>query len=110
VAPVVLDPVHYWECASCGLRHITRTHLVTSELHPCPALKGVITPLTEVTERGLTERLHHRVIERGDYIGGERGVRHDADGKAVMAVQTERADGSHDTAVFAATAQIGRPE
>lgn len=42
-------------------------------------------------------------VERGDYVGAEKGVRFDADGKAIMAVRTTRDDGV-DCAVFAPTA------
>ena len=101
----VLDPVHYWECPSCGFQHVTKTVAITSELHLCPKKAGLMVPLVEVDEYGLKERLHHRVIERGDYIGSEIGVRHDANRQAVMAVHTERSDGSHDTHVYAPIAQ-----
>ena len=52
--------------------------------------------------------VRHMPVERADYIGRERGVRHDNRGRAVMAVRTERADGSNDTAVFAPTAYATR--
>jgi hypothetical protein len=58
-------------------------------------------PLAPADRHGLTGRVHHRVIERGDYIGSER-VAHGG----VMAVHSERPDGSHDTHVFAATATV----
>jgi hypothetical protein len=74
----------------------------------------MIVPFVEVVSNaGIPKHsMRHVVVERGDFIGSEVGVRHDAEGKAVMAVLTERADGSHDTHVFApaARAKIGEIE
>lgn len=97
----------HWECPSCGRQHVTRTAQVTSELHACPSQRGMIVPFVEViSNAGIAKHsVRHVVVERGDFIGSELGVRHDAEGKAVMAVHTERADGSHDTHVFAPAAQ-----
>lgn len=103
--PILQPPIHRWECPSCNRRHITRTAAVTSELHRCPAQKGMIVPFVEVTGTDLRPGMRHVLIERGDYEGTEVGVRHDGEGRAIMAVHTERADGSHDTHVFAPAAK-----
>lgn len=103
----VLDPVKHWECPSCGRQHVTHTHQVTSELHTCPAQRGMIVPFVQVeSNAGIKKHsMRHVLVERGDYIGKEVGVRQDGAGRAIMAVQTERSDGSHDTHVFAPTAR-----
>jgi hypothetical protein len=105
---VVLEvPEKRWECPSCQRQLVTRTASITSELHRCPMQAGMIVPFVEVVSNaGIPKHsMRHVVIERGDYIGEEIGVRHDESGKAVMAVHTERADGSHDTHVFAPAAR-----
>ena len=60
--------------------------------------------MQEADRHGIVGPAHHiRLIERGDWIGRER-TQHGG----VMAVHSERPDGSHDTRVFApaATARI----
>lgn len=52
----------------------------------------------------------HVAVGREDYEGDEKGVTHDGDGRAVMAVRTERADGSYDTHVFAPAATVRQEE
>jgi len=47
----------------------------------------------------------HELVERGDYVGDETGVAF-LDGRPVMAVRTDRADGSNDATVFAPTANV----
>ena len=102
----LLDATRQWECPSCHRQHVTRTAQVTSELHVCPAQKGMIVPFVEVdNNHGIDGRkVRHVVLEREDYVGAEQGVRLDDEGRAVMAVRTERADGSNDTTVFAGAA------
>lgn len=51
----------------------------------------------------LGEKVGVSIVERGDYIGSEL-VQTDGNGRPVMAVVTERADGQ-DCTVFAPTAQ-----
>jgi hypothetical protein len=102
----VLDPTRYWQCPTCDAQHITRTAQVTTPGHACPQLAGLSVPYVECPDQRQVDgaRVRHRVIERADFVGREHGVRHDGNGRAVMAVHTERADGSHDTTVFPATA------
>ena len=107
----VLDPTRHWECPSCGFQHITRIPAVTSEFHLCPRQRGAYVPLVDVTNRVRNpQKVRHVVVERGDYIGGEVGVRHNAEGMPMMGVRTERADGSNDLAAFPATATARRKD
>lgn len=101
----VLDPTRWWECPTCGHQHITREPRAHVPMHPCPDRAGLDVPLVEVhTNAGLARgTVRHRVVEREDYEGDAEGLRR-ADGRPVMAVHTERADGSHDTHVFAPSA------
>jgi len=105
--PVLLQsPEKHWECPSCGRQHVTHTSAVTSELHPCPAMKGMVVPFVEVeSNAGIKKNsMRHVAIEREDWVGEEKGIRFDADGRAIMSVHTEKSDGSHDTHVFAPSA------
>lgn len=104
---VLLEVTRYWDCPSCIGQKITREHRPHVPLHPCPGQKGMLVPFVEAHPGRLHRRAddrHHRVITRGDFIGGEAGLRYNADRVPVMAVHTERRDGSHDTHVFPAVA------
>jgi hypothetical protein len=50
--------------------------------------------------------VRHVVMGREDYEGEALGLRRDADGRPIMAIRTERADGSNDCHVFAPTATV----
>jgi hypothetical protein len=103
-AVLLEQPPVRWECPSCGLQDVTPAPAAGqahSRMHACPALAGFLAPMVQVHGRELTGVVH-RVVERGDYIAGEQ-VRLDGNGRPIMAVVTERADG-HDTHVFAPTA------
>lgn len=103
---VMLDPERHWQCPSCGLQHVTREHRPHVPMHPCRGLRGILTPYVEVPP-GMAELRKHSVRHvakvREDFVGSEI-VRKDADGRPIMAVSTERADGSNDLHVFAPTA------
>lgn len=100
--PILTVPEHRWECPSCGQQATTRRSDVHTEFHHCPKL-GVWAPMVEFTGDTLDlSTVRHRLVEREDYVGDE-DVRY----PAVMAVDTERADGSNDRAVFAPTAHGG---
>lgn len=104
---VTLDPTRHWECPSCQFQHVTRIPAFTTEFHQCPRQRGAYVPLIDVTNQARNpQKVRHVVVERGDYIADEYGVRHDAEGKAIMGVRTERFDGSNDAVVFPATAQV----
>ena len=101
---VLLATERHWECPSCGLQHVTRQHKPHVPMHPCRGLRGVLAPYVEVHGVELAKRsVRHVVNAREDYVGAEL-VRRDADGRPVMSVSTERADGSNDCHVFVPTA------
>lgn len=61
---------------------------------------GVDIPMQAADRYGISGERHHiELIERGDYLRGER-----PDHGGIMAVHANRSDGSHDTVVFAAPA------
>lgn len=101
----ILDPTRKWQCPSCGLQHLTKDQRVITPMHPCPKLKGIMAPYVEITHGNELKKhsFAHRVIEREDYVGKEKGIMTNEDGKAIMAVHTEREYG-HDTTVFPGTA------
>lgn len=73
-------------------------------MHPCARLAGILAPFVEVHGSELVKNAQrHVTVERDDYIGNEL-VRRDANGRPIMAIRTERTDGSNDTHVFAPTA------
>jgi uncharacterized protein YodC (DUF2158 family) len=103
---VILDvPTRRWQCPSCLALHETREARVHVPMHPCPKLHGVVAPYVELhaTAELAKSATRHVVKEREDYIGDEV-VRTDGTGRPVMAVVTERADGSNDCHAFAGTA------
>lgn len=105
----ILSPIEkWWECPSCHLQAKTVERRPHTEMHQCRALGGLLTPMVEVrTNEGIRRgTVRHRLIEREDYVGREVGLRF-VGGTAVSAVHTERADGSHDTAVYAPAATAG---
>jgi hypothetical protein len=90
-----LDAARRWECPSCARRIETTEPATKIPLHPCPALGGLQVPFAPVLGDELDRRqVRHVPIERGDYLGDENV-------SPIMAVHTERADGSHDTHVYA---------
>lgn len=104
----VLDPTKFWQCPSCGLQHVTKEPRPHTPMHTCTSLKGMVAPFAEVPKGQtlLKHSLVHRVDYREDYVGDEVGVATDEDGRPVMAIRTEKADGSNDTHVFAPTARL----
>lgn len=104
----VLDPTRWWECPTCHTSTTTREPRPHTEMHHCRSLGGLATPLVDVTNT-RTHTLQagtarHHLVERGDYTNGDRGLRTDHQGRIIMAVRTERADGSNDVHVYAPTA------
>lgn len=90
-------PVTRWECPNCDATDTTRVAGPHSRFHACSGLAGMTAPMVpEGTSVKVT------AIEREDYIGDE-DVQTDANGRPVMQVVTERADGT-DVIVFAPTA------
>lgn len=98
---VLLDPPPTrWICSNgCGVVDLTPAGL-PNRFHTCRALGGISAPLVP---DGSDVRV--RAVEREDYIGQEI-VQLDANGRPIMAVITDRPDGSYDTAVMAPTASM----
>lgn len=95
---VELDPTRWWECPSCGHQTTTTDTRPISPMHQCPKHNGIDVPLVQVHDNHGLTGVRHVIVERGDYIGDEKGA------TGTMAVRTERADGSNDLAVFAPVA------
>lgn len=90
-----------WICSNgCGVIGVTPAG-VSNRFHTCRALAGLTAPLVP---EGSGARV--RTVERGDYAGKEI-LRTDGNGRPVMAVVTDRPDGSNDVTVFAPTARGG---
>lgn len=102
--PVLLDPSRRWQCPACNRQHVTTKPVTGLVMHNCPALGDLSAPYVEVTGLELDRHAQHvTVVERDDYVGDELVTV--ANGRPVMAVNVERADGSNDRVVFAGTAQ-----
>lgn len=96
--PLLSAPERRWECPNCPQTAVTREVEPHTRFHACGGLKGLTAPLVPA---GTDCRVVAK--EREDYVGQE-DVRLDADGRPVMSVVTEHADGSTDCVVFAPTA------
>lgn len=95
----ILNPRKEWACPNCPAQDVTLEARPHTRYHTCPGLGGISAPMipaVEVEQR--TTRV--RAIEREDYAGRSI-VEVDESGKAIMAVETERSDGSTDLAVLA---------
>lgn len=92
-------PEQHWVCPSCSAAEVTRG--APNRFHDCPALGGLTAPMVPA---GSGARV--LAVERQDYVAGEQ-VQTDAAGRPVMAVVTERPDGSTDVLVLAPTARGG---
>ncbi len=93
---LLLDAYQDWSCPNCGLSDRTpATPANATRFHPCPKLHGLTAPLIRAgTDCKVV------AVEREDYLRG--GIQRTGDdGRPYMAVETERADGSTDRAVFA---------
>ena len=93
-----------FQCPSCDRQLAVDDIDTRQRMHPCKKLAGMLAPFVEITGLELNPRVaRHLVVEREDYIGSEL-VQYDGNGRPVMAVITERADGSNDRIVFPAQA------
>jgi hypothetical protein len=98
MSALILDSVQHWSCPNCPVTD--RTVGQANRFHQCRGLAGVTAPLVLA---GV--RCQVRAVEREDYIGKE-DVQLDGNGRPIMAVVTERSDGSNDLIAFAATAYL----
>lgn len=89
---VILEPEQRWECPNCTATDVTHESRVHTRMHDCRGLLGLSAPMVPAGTDCKVE-----AIEREDYIGHDNV-------SPIMAVRTERADGSNDVHVFAPTA------
>jgi len=92
-----------WTCPNCDLVEQTHNAEPHTRFHACKGLQGLTAPMVQAGQKAKVT-----AVEREDFIGTEQ-VQTDAAGRPVMAVVTEREDGSNDVTVFAPTA-TGRAE
>lgn len=107
----ILGVERRWECPNCETVAVTNEARPHTEMHHCPGFSGLIMPMVEESrrsERGGANKRSVRVSPavREDYVGDEKGLTYDDEGRPIMAVRTEYPDGSNDTAVYAPAAQI----
>lgn len=95
---VVLAVERRWICPNCTFTDVTHEAQPHTRFHSCKGLAGLSAPMIPAGSKAKVTS-----VEREDYIGSEQ-VRTDAEGRPVMAVITEREDGSNDVAVYAPTA------
>lgn len=95
---LTLPPVR-WVCPNCPVEAVTPGN-VPNRYHDCRALAGITAPMVPA---GSGARVF--TLEREDYEGREI-VQRDGNGRPIMAVVTERPDGSNDVAVLAPTARM----
>lgn len=99
-------PQKRWQCPSCEAFHVTQEQRPHTPMHPCPKLNGLLAPYVELAD-GQYElhmsTVRHRVQVSEDFIG-KRHPRLDGRGRPIVAVHTERADGSNDCHAFAGMA------
>ena len=95
---VALDAVQKWACPNCSAYAVTFRQ--TNRFHPCSGLGGLTAPMVRAGTRCQV-----RAVVREDYVGTE-DVTYDDSGRPVMAVVTERPDGSNDVAVYAPTVHM----
>jgi hypothetical protein len=100
MAAVLLTPPPVrWVCPNCPVEAVTPGN-TPNRYHECRGLAGITAPMVPAGSRS-------RVLSvvREDYVGSEI-VQYDDNGRPVMAVITERPDGSNDVTVLAPTAAM----
>ena len=98
MAAVLLDrEPRQWVCAHCPVTAVTAWD-TPNRFHHCRGLAGITAPMVPAGSRCRV-----RAVVREDYVAGEI-VQYDDNGRPIMAVVTDRPDGSNDVAVLAPTA------
>lgn len=97
--PLLAVPETRWYCPRCPATAVTKEPGVHTRFHPCGAMGGFTSPMVEVGQDAKVV-----VNEREDYIAGEDVQLHD--GRPIMNITTEYADGRTDVAVYAPTAHV----
>lgn len=96
---IIIEQVpQVWSCPNCTDTAITYGQ--PNRYHNCSGLAGLYAPMIPA---GTDARVSARVRE--DYVGRE-DVQYDDEGRPIMGVTIERADGSSDVVVFAPTAYV----
>ena len=101
----LLETVTAWECPNCTAVHQTTAAQLGMPFHECAGLRGILAPYVQAGTRCQVT-----ATVRDDYVGGEKGLRYDGDGRPVSSVVTSRWDGSSDCAVFPGTASASLTE
>lgn len=96
---MILSAEQHWVCPNCDRQEATVG--ADNRFHPCPGLAGLLAPMVL---DGV--RCQVRAVVREDYVGRE-DVQYDGEGRPVMSVVAERADGQ-DCVVYAPTAHVRR--
>jgi hypothetical protein len=99
----ILKPRNEWACPNCDLRDVTSETRPHSRFHPCAGMSGLTAPMVPAKDVDRN-RVQVKAIEREDYLGDEIQAT-DENGRPIMAVRTEYADGRIDCAVNAPVAQ-----
>lgn len=97
--PLLVPEVHH-HCPRCPAEAVTHEAEPHTRFHPCPAMGGFNSPMA-IGRRGTAKVV---VNEREDYIGSEDPQLHE--GRPIMNITTEYADGRTDVAVYAPTAHV----
>jgi hypothetical protein len=90
----LLTAQRLWVCPNCPAQDVTTEARPHTRYHACPGLHGLTAPMVEAGSR-----VRVTAVEREDYVGDETVT--SVGGRPIMAVKTERQDGSNDVMVFA---------
>ncbi len=101
--PALLDATKHWHCPACRLEHVTVEPKPHTPFHPCPALSGLTAPFIEKGDTAV-----HKLMVREDNVGFDNGIQY-VDGRPIMSLVTEHADGHTDCTIYAPTARVGTP-
>lgn len=96
----LLVPTQHWHCELCGAEDVTHEAEPHTRFHNCRFLGGLSTPMVAGEARAKVT-----VNEREDYVGNEDVTI--VNGRPIMNVTTEYADGRTSVAVYAPTAHGG---
>lgn len=95
---VLLTPERRWVCPACPATAVTHEARLHTRFHTCRGRGGLAGMWAPMVPAGTDCTI--RAVERQDYIGRE-DVQTNADGRPVMSVIVERADGSNDCVAYA---------
>jgi hypothetical protein len=102
--PILAPAVRDWYCPQCGLTHQTNDPRIAVPLHPCPKLRGLMTPMLAKGTAGKIE-----LREREDYIAGELVQLDPELHRPVMSMVTTR-DAGTDARIYVPTATASAKE